>query len=1136
MKAVLQQQQQEEMFSDDLHAGGGNEGNNSGFDGVVEEREIWLDNSQQDDELLDINDASIFYADFPPLPDFPCMSSSSSSSSTQAPVKAIACSSSASTASSSSSAASWAGLKSDADEDTERKNNGHPHQQQQQHHGQHDPAALSSTASMEISQTADQNVMDGVDCMDVMETFGYMDPLDNNDFFDPSSIFHHDDTGLEEFQQYHQQQQQQQEHESTQQKLEQGGGGVMRSKNQEGQTQEYKASDDLATVFLEWLKTNKETVSAEDLRRVKIKKATIECAARRLGCGKEAMKQLLKLILEWVQNNHLQKRRFKESTDNLPYQYSNPNSNPNQILNCNSILPSEPNSYFSQPAWIPQPAYAIDSAAAAAPPLPGFAPVVGYMGDPFANGAPNFSSHHHPYHPPTDYQMLESAQSLPHPQFALASQYNSFPDSNLHQAPLQQPSVFPCVNQFTHQYASGHNNDQRLVRLGSSATRRRGRRGWLGREAQANPGNWVYWPSVGGVLASNPPLLPGDAAMVHAVERSAMQGQTYQQRQVAPDRRQVGMETGEEFAVSSAKVLKQAIRGRFNPSGLDGDPRPKEAETHLPELEARDGISIEMEDIGTSRVWNMRYRFWPNNKSRMYLLENTGDFVRTNGLQEGDFIVIFRCKMWQILIRGVKVRQPGTKSEAKRQGKSQKNQQTNYPASAAIIAASSTPITQTVSTNPTLRTLIGYSDSDWGTNSDDRRSTTRHFMFLGGNLIAWSSKKQEVVSRSSIEAEFEPAVVGFDVRSSGRGCGRTVKVDKSNLLSAATAFDSVAGLSNNNTTSTPLSAFTADQWKALANVFGNMTISNDRLNGRFNERLWIIDIGASNHDLTRKLIGMGSKQDGLYYFNKETSSIQAITVDRETSSLALWHSKMGNPSEKIVKLLPPIRNYRGSMNNACEVCFRANTLEIAPSDTFDKNVEVDLDFVNFLDDEVQPHNPVDVASPSSSEPIATTSFQVKSTTSADQPLVVTSETTSNPTLVVNAPDEVLGCGLRQKTPSVLRDYVTNIIVEETSSATSSPQLPSEHEPRSFKEAIKDESWRSAMQNEIKALEENERLKDRLVVFGNHQIKGLDYNEIFVPVAKMVTIRVFLAIAASKNWELHQMDVHNVFLHDDLDEE
>lgn len=116
----------------------------------------------------------------------------------------------------------------------------------------------------------------------------------------------------------------------------------------------------------------------------------------------------------------------------------------------------------------------------------------------------------------------------------------------------------------------------------------------------------------------------------------------------------------------------------------------------------------------------------------------------------------------------------------------------------------------------------------------------------------------------------------------------------------------------------------------------------------------------------------------------------------------------------------------------------------------------------------------------------------------------------------------------------------------------------------YSEAVKEEKWREAMKKEIEALERNgtweleilppgkkaigckwvyktrynsdgivKRDKAHLVIYGNRPLEGIDYNEMFAPVAKMVTVRTFLSVAVAKNWELHQMDVHNAFLHGDF---
>jgi hypothetical protein len=50
------------------------------------------------------------------------------------------------------------------------------------------------------------------------------------------------------------------------------------------------------------------------------------------------------------------------------------------------------------------------------------------------------------------------------------------------------------------------------------------------------------------------------------------------------------------------------------------------------------------------------------------------------------------------------------------------------------------------------------------------------------------------------------------------------------------------------------------------------------------------------------------------------------------------------------------------------------------------------------------------------------------------------------------------------------------------------------------------------------------------------VYGIDYNETFALVMKMDSIHFALAIATDKGWEVHQMDVNNEFIHDDLSEE
>ncbi|GJU97555.1 putative ribonuclease H-like domain-containing protein [Tanacetum coccineum] len=126
---------------------------------------------------------------------------------------------------------------------------------------------------------------------------------------------------------------------------------------------------------------------------------------------------------------------------------------------------------------------------------------------------------------------------------------------------------------------------------------------------------------------------------------------------------------------------------------------------------------------------------------------------------------------------------------------------------------------------------------------------------------------------------------------------------------------------------------------------------------------------------------------------------------------------------------------------------------------------------------------------------------------------------------------------------------------------------SQNEPKKISEALEDESWVDAMQEELlqfkiqkvwilvdlpygkKAIgtkwvyrnKKDERgvvvrNKARLVAQGHRQEEGIDYDEVFAPVARIEAIRIFLAFASYMGFIVYQMDVKSAFLYGKIDEE
>ncbi|GKA66879.1 retrovirus-related pol polyprotein from transposon TNT 1-94 [Tanacetum coccineum] len=330
------------------------------------------------------------------------------------------------------------------------------------------------------------------------------------------------------------------------------------------------------------------------------------------------------------------------------------------------------------------------------------------------------------------------------------------------------------------------------------------------------------------------------------------------------------------------------------------------------------------------------------------------------------------------------------------------------------------------------------------------------------------------------------------------------------------------------------------------NIIGKGTISNDSLkidnvehvdNLGFN----LLSIGQicdnkcrvtfSEHDseITKdgKVIGRGIRKKGLYVMklgNKPKDQICLATIDDNST---LWHRRLGHAnmrliqslaSKELVRNLPKLK-FDQHFCDACKIGKQAHASHKA------KNVVSTTKCLELLH--------MDLFGPSA----------VRSYGGNHYTLVIVDDYSSK-CFILNT-----------------KEYLTKFDPKSYEGEVSFL------EPKNVNEALGDESWIVAMQEELNQLIANDvwelvsqpknmkiigtkwvfrnkldengvvsQNKARLVAQGYNHLEGIDYDETYAPVARLESIRILLAYACALDFKLFQMDVKSIFLKGFINEE
>lgn len=168
----------------------------------------------------------------------------------------------------------------------------------------------------------------------------------------------------------------------------------------------------------------------------------------------------------------------------------------------------------------------------------------------------------------------------------------------------------------------------------------------------------------------------------------------------------------------------------------------------------------------------------------------------------------------------------------------------------------------------------------------------------------------------------------------------------------------------------------------------------------------------------------------------------------------------------------------------------------------------------------------------------------------------------------NSPQPEMQQKRDRRAPIWMQDYESGETIsgEEAETRMVLALFMSNDDPVSFAKANKEGKWIEAMRSEIQSIEKNktwelvslpagakkigvkwvfktklneegniDKYKAKLVVKGYAQEEGIDFDEVFAPVARWDTIRILLSVAAQRGWKVYQLDVKSAFLYGELKE-